>query len=66
MPTIENLETQIEYIVNRYKDIDKEKEDKRKQNKKSIENLSTYAPVIILLMLISFLIGSINGAYLFH
>lgn len=65
MPTTEDLETQIEYIVNRYKDIDKEKEEKINKNKKSIENISIYAPFIASVVLIVFLFGMVYGTELF-
>lgn len=66
MTTTEDLETQINYIVNRYKDIDKEKEEKRKQNKQLFNNISTHAPFITMLVTAAFLFGLILGVNLFH
>ena len=66
MTTTEDLETQIEYIVNRYKDIDKEKEEKITEYKTWINNISICAPFIAFLILVVFLIGMTYGVDLFH
>ena len=66
MTTTEDLETQIEYIVNRYKDIDKEKEEKITEYKTWINNISICAPFIVFLILAVFLIGIVYGVNLFH
>ena len=66
MSTVEDLEAQVDYIVNRYEDIDKEKEEKRKQRKKMFNNISVYTPFIALVIVTTLLIGLVWGATLFH
>jgi hypothetical protein len=61
MTTIEELELQVDGIVNRYKDIDKERKEKEDQYKKRFNNISIYATEIALVIVVSFVFGLLSG-----
>ena len=61
MTTIEDLESNVDWIMNRYKDIDKEKENRIKENKKENKVITFFAPVVVLIAVFAFLIGAICG-----
>ena len=57
MTTIEELESNVDWIIKRYKDIDEENEKKIKENRVENSNIAFILPIIIIAGCIAFAAG---------
>ena len=57
MTTIEELESNVDWIIKRYEDIDNEKKKKIKENRKENSNIAFILPIIIIAGCLAFAAG---------
>ena len=62
--TIEDLESSVDWIIKRYKDIDNEKNAKREKNKEVNTNLAYIVPIVVIIAGVAFSLGVVCASYI--